>query len=221
MRDLHGLRRSGGSGRQLLQHDVGFLGLDRVDRPARAQCIDGDDLDAPLPEQRFRDVERCSEHHDSGADHAQHCLGVARPPVEVGARGGLVQHRDACAAHPHALTDRGDVDRKSGQDRDRVARYDPVRGQASCHAPRLRMDLHPGLPTRRVRIAGDQPRVLLRPVVYISSVNLLTKHSLLRYGRVLPRRNPGPTTQRDLESGNRGPPPGNVIESQGKRHRIA
>ena len=88
MRDLHGLRRAGGSGGQLLQGDVGLGGPHRVDVGSRAQVLDRDHPDAALVEQRRRRVERVRRGSPPCAEIMPHDgLGVAPPRPARSVRG--------------------------------------------------------------------------------------------------------------------------------------
>ncbi len=77
---------------------------------------------------------------------------------QVGARGGLVQHRQARAAHPQALGGRGDLHREAGQHADGVAGADTGGGQAAGDAAGALVDLAPGVPDGLVRFTGDHAR---------------------------------------------------------------
>ena len=82
-------------------------------------------------EGRGRLAERRADDGQGGADHGRGAVGVGQPDGEVGARGGLLQHGQGGAAHPHRLGERGDVGRVAGEHRDGGAGSDtgipPVR----------------------------------------------------------------------------------------------
>ena len=125
---------------------------------AASRSVDGQDLDALLLEHRDRDQERLGDDDGLGLDHVDDVHGVLGPDHQVGARGGLVQHRQAGAAHPQALRGRRDLDREAGQHADRVAVTDAGGGQAAGDAAGPLVHLAPGVPDGFVRFTGDHAR---------------------------------------------------------------
>ena len=97
--------------RQLHQRQVVLADLDGVDRLRRQQVGDGEDLDALLLEHGNGHQEGLGDDDGLGLDHVDDRHGVLGPHGQVGARGGLVQHGQAGAAHPQALRGRGDLHR--------------------------------------------------------------------------------------------------------------
>ena len=85
-----------------------------------------------------------------GVDHLDDGGGLLGPAQQVGARGGLMQHGQAGAAHPDALRGRRDLDRGAGQHRYRVAMSDACGGQATRDVAGPLVHLGPGVPDRRV-----------------------------------------------------------------------
>ncbi len=152
----------------MLQHDVRFRGVHGIDRISFPHPLHGDDGDAPFAQQRLRDLEGCAEDDGACVDHPQDHLGVARPRLQIGPRGGLVQHRHTAAAHPHRLADRGDVHGLSCEDTHRVAGADTCGSQGTGHTAGLPVDQSPVLPQRRIRFAGDQsPGVRFRRRIHL------------------------------------------------------
>ena len=159
VRDLHGLRRTGRAGRQLHQRQIVLADLDGVDRIRRQQVGDRSRTLMPFSSSTgIATSERLGDDDGLGLDHADDVHGVLGPDHQVGARRGLVQHRQAGAAHPQALRGRGDLDREAGQHADRVAVSDARGGQAARDAARALVDLAPGVADGFVRFTGDHAR---------------------------------------------------------------
>ena len=107
---------------------VVLAGLDRIGRVGREQLLDRHDPDAGVFQHRDGRHERVGDDDNPGIDHVDDRRGVLRPQQQVGARSGLVQHRDSGAAHPDTLRGRGDLDRGAGQHADRLAVSNPGGG---------------------------------------------------------------------------------------------
>src|SRR3984885_8059385 len=75
--------------------------------------------------------------------------------LQVGARAGLMQHREAGAPHPDGLCGRGDLDRRAGQHCDRIAVPHAGGGQTAGNAAASLVHLAPGMPDGGVRLPGD------------------------------------------------------------------
>ena len=146
--DHHGLRRAGRARCQLHQGDVILFGLERIDGLGCEQLLDGEDHDAPLSQDRPGHQERLTDHDGFGLDHVDDVGGVLRPVFEVGARGGLMQHRQARAAHPQCLGGGRDLDRGTREDADGIAAAHPGGGQTAGDAPGTLVHLTPGVSDR-------------------------------------------------------------------------
>ena len=83
---------------------------------------------------------------------------VLGPDHEVGARSGLVKHRQAGAAHPQALSGRRDLDGEAGQHADGVAVADTRGGEATRDPAGALVHLTPGVTDGFVRFTGDHAR---------------------------------------------------------------
>ena len=75
---------------------------------------------------------------------------------------GLVQHRQAGAAHPQRLRRRGDLHGSTDEDADGVAGADARGRQTAGDAPGTFMDLAPRVADGFVRLSRDHALVLLR-----------------------------------------------------------
>ena len=157
MGDHHGLRRTGRTRCQLHQGDIVFAGLNRVDGVGGEQLLHRQDRHTAFFEDRNGQQKRIGDHHSLRLDHVDDVRGVLGPVLEVGSRGGLMQHGQAGAAHPQRLSGRRDLHRCTGQDTHRVARSDARSGQPAGNAPGALMHLEPGVPDRFDRLSGDHP----------------------------------------------------------------
>ena len=150
--NLNGFGRPGGTGGELHQRKVVLAGLDGVDRVGCQQLLDGQDGDATVGKHRCCRHEGIGDDDRLGLDHVDDGHGVLGPQRQVGARGGLVQHGQAGAAHPQTLRSRGDLHRRSGQHTNRVAVAHAGGLQPSGHLARPLMHLTPGVANGRVRL---------------------------------------------------------------------
>ncbi|MCO5567273.1 hypothetical protein L7F22_020963 [Adiantum nelumboides] len=162
VRDPDGLGRRGGPAGQLQQRGVvlaGDVGLGGERVRVAVEGVDRAERDALLGQDRRERVERRSEQHHPRVDHAQDLDRVRRPDGQVGARGRLVQHRDAAAAEPDGLRDRRDRGRLPRQHTHRTA-GGQARHTVAAPAQRVRpsagdaVDLRPGTVHRVVRLPG-------------------------------------------------------------------
>ncbi len=69
-----------------------------------------------------------------------------------------MQHRQAGAAHPQALSGRGDLYGEAGEHADGVTETDAGGGQAARNATRALVHLTPGVTDGFVRFTGDHAR---------------------------------------------------------------
>ena len=155
MADLHGLGRSRGAGCQLQQGDVVVVGVDGFRRGALQELLDRHHVQPERGEQRLGRHERIGDDDRRGADHLDDRSGLFGPTLQVGARGRLMQHGQAGAAHPDALGGWGYFDGRTGQHRDGVTVLHAGRGQTACDPAGTFVDLGPAVPNRGVRLAGD------------------------------------------------------------------
>lgn len=88
--------------------------------------------------------ERLADDDGPGADHVDHRHGLFCPAPQVGARCGLVQHRDAGTANPDALRGGGDVDGGTGEHCHGIAVVDAGGCQATGDAAGAFVHLSPG-----------------------------------------------------------------------------
>ena len=125
---------------------------------AASRSGDGQHLDALLLEHGHGDHERLGHDDGLGLDHLDDVHRVLGPDHEVGARGGLVKHRQAGAAHPQALGGRRDLDGEAGQHADGVAVADARGGEATRDPAGPLVHLTPGVTDGFVRFTGDHAR---------------------------------------------------------------
>ena len=105
-----------------------------------------------LLQHRDRHQEGLGNDDRLGLDHVDDGHGVLGPHHQVGARGGLVQHGQAGAAHPQTLSGRGDLYRCSGQHANRVAVAHSGGLQPSGYPTRPLMHLTPSVANGGLRL---------------------------------------------------------------------
>ena len=121
-----------------------------------------------------RSHERVGDHDRVGLDHVDDADGLRGPAGQVGSGRGLVQHRQARAAHPDCLGRRRDLDWRACQHRDRVT----VTDAAAANPPA--MHLARWCTSDQVCRTGASgspvtiPFRLHRALLYMVSVNVLT-----------------------------------------------
>ena len=151
-------------------------GVHGVDRVTGQQFLDGQHADSALGQHRRGGHERVGDDDDLRLDHADDVHGLLRPTLQVGARGGLMQHGQAGAAHPDALGGGGDLDRGACQHGHGVAVSDAGGGEAARDATGPFVHLFPGVPNRCVRDRRSSCHCdCVCALANIVSVNLLTK----------------------------------------------
>ena len=155
MRDLHGLRRAGGTRRQLHEGQVVLADLDGLDRIRCEQVGDGQRPEAVLLEHRHRD-ERLGAMTALASIRRRSSCPRPRP------RGRCVEWAgEASSGWRHASTDPGRSARsrrgsRPARRRRRRGRYPRRRGRLRSAGPLVH--LTPGVTNGFVRFTGDHAR---------------------------------------------------------------